>query len=218
MRQVDIIGVGITNFGKHLDKSLTELGGKVAIEALKDSGIKPSEINIGFFSNMQAGSLLADFTIGQNVLWEAGVNSVPVFNVENACTSGSSAFNLAWMSVASGAYDTAIVVGAEKLNVPNVGLMVAGRTELDTLEGLVVSDCLCHACESPYENLWHNERATGDGLRQKPPTRRPESTGAIQESHNCGRSTEFAHDSRSLDTLDVLPERRRRSRSGLVRF
>jgi acetyl-CoA acetyltransferase len=138
MRQVDIIGVGMTNFGKHTDKSLAELGGKVAIEAIKDAGIKPSQINAGFFANMQAGNLLSDFTIGQNVFWEAGINSVPVFNIENACTSGSSAFNLAWMGVASGAYDMAIVAGAEKLILPSVGLMQAGKTELDTLEGLVV--------------------------------------------------------------------------------
>jgi acetyl-CoA acetyltransferase len=138
MRQVDIIGVGITNFGKHIDKSLVDLGGKVAVEAIKDAGIKPSQINAGFFANMQAGHLLTDFTIGENVLWVAGINGVPIYNIENACTSGSSAFNLAWTGVAFGAYDTAIVVGAEKLVVPNVGLMQAGRTELDTLEGLVV--------------------------------------------------------------------------------
>jgi acetyl-CoA acetyltransferase len=138
MRPVDIIGIAISRFGKHIEKSLVELGGKVAIEALKDAGIKPSQINAGFFANMQAGSLFTDFTIGQNVFWQAGINRVPVFNVENACTSGSSAFNLAWMGVSSGAYDMAIVVGAEKLNVPNVGLMIGGKTELDTLEGLVV--------------------------------------------------------------------------------
>ena len=138
MRPVDIIGVGLTNFGKHIDKSLVELGGKVAIEALKDAGVKPSQINAGFFANMQAGSLFSDFTIGQNVFWQAGICGVPVFNVENACTSGSSAFNLAWMGVASGAYDMAMVVGAEKLIVPNLGLMQAGTSELDTLEGMVV--------------------------------------------------------------------------------
>jgi len=138
MRQVDIIGVGITKFGKHIDKTLVQLGGRAAIEALKDARVKPSQIGVGFFANMQAGRLLTDFTIGQNVLWEAGINGVPVFNVENACTSGSSAFNLGWMAVASGAYDTAIVVGAEKLIMPNIGMMQAGQTELDTLEGLVV--------------------------------------------------------------------------------
>ena len=138
MRPVDIIGVGITNFGKHIEKSLVELGGKVAIEALKDAGVKPSEVNAGVFANMQAGSLFSDFTIGQNVFWQAGIKGVPVFNVENACTSGSTAFNLAWMGVASGAYDIAMVLGAEKLIIPNLGLMQAGTTELDTLEGMVV--------------------------------------------------------------------------------
>jgi len=91
MRDVDIIGVGLTSFGKHLDKSLVDLGGMVAIEAVKEAGIKPSEVNIGFFSNMLAGSIFTDFTIGENVLWQAGISRVPVFNIENACTSGSSA-------------------------------------------------------------------------------------------------------------------------------
>lgn len=141
MRPVDIIGVGITKFGKHLDKSVVQLGSQVAIEAIKDAGLKPSEVGAGFFSNMQAANIFSEFTVGQNVFWNAGVNRVPVFNIENACASGSSAFNLAWMGVASGMYDTAIVVGAEKLVVPNLGLLQAGATELDTLEGLVVVEC-----------------------------------------------------------------------------
>jgi acetyl-CoA acetyltransferase len=152
MRQVDVIGVGITKFGKHIEKSLVQLGSMAALEALKDAGIKPSAINIGFFSNMQAGSLLSDFTIGQNVLWEVGINSVPIYNVENACTSGSSAFNLAWMSIVSGQYDTAIVVGAEKLILPTVGLMMAGKTELDTLEGLVVPTAFAMRANLHMEN------------------------------------------------------------------
>jgi len=138
MRAVDIIGVGLTSFGKHPEESLVDMGAKVAIEAVKDAGIKPSQVNIGFFSNMLAGSIQTDFTIGENVMWNAGVSSVPIFNVENACTSGSSAVNLAWMAVGSGAYDIALVVGAEKLFVPNLGLMQAGKSQLDTLEGLVV--------------------------------------------------------------------------------
>ena len=138
MRDVDIIGVGMVPFGKHIDKTLAQLGGIAAIEAIKDAGVRPSEINIGFFANMQAGHITQEFTVGQNVLYEAGVSGIPVFNIENACTSGSSAFNLAWTCVGSGEYDVAIVVGAEKLIVPNLGLMNPGVTELNVLEGGVV--------------------------------------------------------------------------------
>ncbi|MCR4420798.1 MAG: thiolase family protein [Clostridia bacterium] len=138
MRPVDIIGVGITPFGKHPDKSVVQLGSEAALQAIKEAGVKPSDIGACFFANMQAPRLLADFTLGQNVFWEVGINRVPVFNVENACTSGSSAFNLAWMGVASGMYDLAMVVGAEKLMVPQLGLMQGAASEIETLEGLVV--------------------------------------------------------------------------------
>ncbi len=138
MRQVDIIGADMTAFGPQIETPLVELGARAAIGAIKNAGIKPSQINIGFFANMQAGNITGEFTVGQNILWEAGVNRIPVFNVENACTSGASAFNLAWTSIISGMYDVAIVVGAEKLVVPNLGLLQAGATELNVLEGGVV--------------------------------------------------------------------------------
>ena len=137
MRQVDIIGVGITAFGKHPEKSLQELGSIAALEAIKDAGIKPYEVGAGFYANALSGRLFGEFTPGQNVLWEVGINRVPIVNVENACTSSSSAFHLAWTGVAAGMYDAAIVVGAEKMFVPGFGLIVSSETQLDCLEGLV---------------------------------------------------------------------------------
>jgi acetyl-CoA acetyltransferase len=137
MRQVDIIGVGLTFFGKQPERSLLNLGSAVALEAIKDAGIKPSQIGAGFYSNARGGSLFGEYTAGQNVLWQVGINRVPIVNVENACTSSSSAFYLAWSGIAAGLYDTAIVVGTEKMFVPGLGLIVSSDTQLDCLEGLV---------------------------------------------------------------------------------
>lgn len=137
MRKVDIIGVGMTSFGKHTDRTFIELGAQAVLEAMHDAGIKPSQVEAGFSSCVLAGRLFGAVTSGQTILWEAGISRVPVVNVENACTSGSTAFNLAWIGIAAGMYDTAIVVGAEKLIVPQLGLISSGDTELDTLEGLV---------------------------------------------------------------------------------
>ncbi|MGQ9824572.1 MAG: AMP-binding enzyme [Desulfotomaculales bacterium] len=77
------------------------------------------------------------FMEGLNVFWEVGINSIPVFNVENACTSGSTAFYLAYMAIAAGVIQAALVVGAEKLYVPNIGLLNSGANELDTRLGMV---------------------------------------------------------------------------------
>jgi acetyl-CoA acetyltransferase len=138
MRAVDIIGAGMFPFGNHKTMPLVEMGTRAAVEAIKDAGIKPSQINIGYFANMQGGNLTKEFTIGQAVLWGAGINKIPVFNIENACTSGASATTLAWMSIASGQYDLAIVVGAEKLNVPFVPLLNPSMRDINVLEGNVV--------------------------------------------------------------------------------
>lgn len=138
MRAVDIIGAGMIPFGKHENMPLVEMGTRAAIEAIKDAGVRPSDITIGFFANMQAGNLTKEFTVGQAVMWGAGINKVPVFNVENACTSGASATTLAMMSIASGQYDVAIVVGAEKLNVPMQMLLNPSLRDLNVLQGNVV--------------------------------------------------------------------------------
>ena len=138
MRSVSIVGTGIIPFGKHLDQTLVQLGRQAALDALRDGGVKPSEVGIGFFANFLAAHTSAEFTVGQNVFWEVGINKIPVLNVENACTSGSSAFHMAWLSIASGQYDVAIVAGAEKMYVPGLGLINSGETQLDTQLGFVV--------------------------------------------------------------------------------
>jgi acetyl-CoA acetyltransferase len=137
MRQVDIIGAGMTRFGKHPDTSFMQLGAVAAREALANAKIEPSDIQVGFCAYFLAGRLFGAATAGQTMFWETGINRIPVVNVENACTSGSSAVHLAYLAIAAGVYDTAIVLGVEKMMVPGVGLLSSGDTELDTLEGLV---------------------------------------------------------------------------------
>lgn len=137
MASASVIGVGMIPFGKYLGRTLVDLGSEAAYLALKDAGLSPKLVQIGFFANGFAGRLFGDFTIGQNVFWNVGINSIPVVNVENACTSGSTAFYLAYNAVAAGQVGVALAVGAEKLYVPELGLLNSGQTELDTQLGRV---------------------------------------------------------------------------------
>ena len=137
MASVAVVGVGMIPFGKHPDRTLVDLGSEAAYLALKDAGLSPTLVEIGFFGNGFAGRLFGDFTIGQNVFWEVGINRIPVVNVENACTSGSTAFYLAYNAVAAGQVEVAMAVGAEKLYVPELGLLNSGQTELETQLGRV---------------------------------------------------------------------------------
>lgn len=137
MMDVKAIGAGIIPFGKHPERTLVGMGAEAAFLALRDAGIPPSGVEAAFFSNGLASRLFGDHTIGQNVLWEVGIHRIPVVNVENACTSGSSAFYLACNMVAAGQAETVIVVGAEKMCVPEFGLINSGETEIDTQLGMV---------------------------------------------------------------------------------
>jgi acetyl-CoA acetyltransferase len=137
MSSVAIVGVGMSHFGKHPERTLVAMAGEAARLALKDAGIKPDQVEACFFANGLASRLFGDFTIGQNVFWEVGINRVPVVNVENACTSGSTALYLAYNAVAAGQAEVALAVGAEKMYVPEFGLINSGQSELDTQLGLV---------------------------------------------------------------------------------
>jgi acetyl-CoA acetyltransferase len=137
MASAAVVGVGIIPFGKHSGRTLLSMAVEAAWLALKDAGIAPDRVEACFWANMLAGRLFGDFTIGQNVFWEVGINRVPVINVENACTSGSTAVYLAYNMVAAGQAEVAFVVGAEKMYIPQFGLINSGETELDTQLGLV---------------------------------------------------------------------------------
>ncbi|WP_324291728.1 thiolase family protein [Cupriavidus sp. D39] len=66
-----------------------------------------------------------------------GLLGKPMVNVENACASGSTAFHLAWLQVASGQCDIALVVGAEKLSHPDKSLafkVMSAGTDLSELQ------------------------------------------------------------------------------------
>lgn len=132
-----VIGVGMIPFGKHENRSLVGMGAEACRMALKDAHINPSQVDAAFLSSGLAPKLFGDFTMGQNVFWEVGINRIPVINVENACTSGSTAFFLAYNMVAAGQAETALVCGAEKMCVPGFGLISSGESQLDTQLGMV---------------------------------------------------------------------------------
>ncbi len=132
-----IIGIGLTAFGQHPHRTLVSLGSEAALAALRDAELSAVRVEAGFFANAFAGRLLGDLTVGQNVFAELGITRIPVVNVENACTSGSTALYLARQAIDSGAADVVLAVGAEKMCVPGLGLIDSGATELDTQLGLV---------------------------------------------------------------------------------
>lgn len=135
MRPVYVLGVGMTPFGKFADRSLKDLGFEAGWAAIKDSGLAASRIKIAFFANAYAGLLTGQESLrGQTVLREIGLTGIPVVNVENACASGSTAFYLAHMAVASGQVDLALALGAEKLFADDLSRTLAALATSTDIE------------------------------------------------------------------------------------
>ncbi len=116
MRDVAIIGVGMTRFGKFADKGIKDLVRESSESAIKDSTIEIKDIEAAYVGSAVAGLMTGQEMIKAQVTLAAmGIEDIPMYNVENACASSSSALNLAWTAVGAGVYDCALVVGFEKL-------------------------------------------------------------------------------------------------------
>lgn len=123
MTRPTIVGVGMSKFGRQPDSTLKSLAGHAAFAALSDAGIEASEVDCVFAANVGAGLITGQEGIrGQVSLKEIGLGGMPLFNVENACASGSSGVHLASKYLASGAAETALVIGYEKMSVPDKSL------------------------------------------------------------------------------------------------
>lgn len=113
---VYIIGVGMTRFGKYLNRSIKDLAKEAVEEALLDAGLQKKDLEAAWFSNSTWGFFEGQHQVrGQVALGSMGIHEIPVFNVEGACGGGSQALHAAWLSIASGVYNCTLVVGAEKL-------------------------------------------------------------------------------------------------------
>ncbi len=126
MRDVAIIGVGHTKFGKWETKTAVELFAEAALQAMEDAGVEGKEIEALF-----VGSALPDFGEGQAMInvhctSELGLGQIPSTRFEGACASSTVAIRDAHMWVASGEFDVVLVGGTER--VLPMGTPLATRT------------------------------------------------------------------------------------------
>ena len=117
MRDVSIIGIGITKFGELWEKSLRQLGLETGLSAINDAGITSADIDALYIGNMAAGSTLQQEHVSALMADYCGLtnNHVPATRVEAASASGGLALRQAYMAIAGGFIDIAVVGGAEKM-------------------------------------------------------------------------------------------------------
>jgi acetyl-CoA acetyltransferase len=116
MREVAIVGAGMTRFAKHIDRNMKDLAREAVEGALQSANVEKNALEAVAVGNAMAGLITGQECIrGQVVLRNMGIGGIPVINTENACASAATAFHLAWLYVASGMYDVVMALGMEKL-------------------------------------------------------------------------------------------------------
>ncbi|MGC8816733.1 MAG: thiolase domain-containing protein [Candidatus Hadarchaeum sp.] len=115
MRDVAIIGVGITKFGELWDLSFRQMIIEAGARALEDAGIDGKQIDAMYVGNMSSGQFICQEHIASLIADHAGLAPIPATRVEAACASGGLALRQAVISVASGVHDYVVAAGIEKM-------------------------------------------------------------------------------------------------------
>ncbi len=122
-RDVLVAGVGMIPFakpGKH--EPYTEMAAKATRQALTDAGIAYEEIEQAY-----VGYVYGDSTAGQRAVYEVGMTGIPVVNVNNNCSTGSTALFLARQAVAHGAAECVLALGFEHMSPGALGAQFTDR-------------------------------------------------------------------------------------------
>ncbi len=123
-RKVYVIGVGMTNFEKPgaRDWDYPDMAKEAGEQALKDAGVDYDEIEQVF-----AGYVYGESTSGQAAAYGLGLTGVPIYNVNNNCSTGSTALFMAKQLVEGGIVDCALALGFEKMAKGSLDTSGKGR-------------------------------------------------------------------------------------------
>jgi acetyl-CoA C-acetyltransferase len=132
MRDVAVIGVGMTQFGELWGKSIKDIFVEAALKAIKNAGV--DHIDSMYVGSMSSGLFVGQEHLGAMLADYLGQNPVPATRVESACASGGASFRSAYFEVASGASDIVLAGGVEKMT-----------------DGADVTDSLATAADQEYE-------------------------------------------------------------------
>jgi sterol carrier protein 2 len=123
-RKVFVIGVGMTKFEKpgSTGKDYPDFAKEAGEKALADAGISYTEIE-----QAAVGYCYGDSTCGQRAVYQLGCTGIPVYNVNNNCSTGSTALFMAKQFVEGGLADCALALGFEKMEKGSLGAKFMDR-------------------------------------------------------------------------------------------
>lgn len=135
MREVAVIGIGQSAFGKFPWRTAGDLGAEAVRAALEDCSIPPKAVEVAYCARAYDANCTA-----QSVLKEVGIRNIEMINVENACAGGSTSFRGVWKEIADGRYDVGIAIGVESMTTSPIAgkLIPPEKTDLEGHLGLTM--------------------------------------------------------------------------------
>ena len=122
--RVFVIGVGMTKF-ERCETDVKELGQAATKSALQDADIGYDAIEQAFCGYVNGMS-----TLGQQTLYGVGMTGIPVYNVNNNCSTGSTALYMAYTAIRSGQNDAVLALGFEKMQKGPLEKQLPGLQEI----------------------------------------------------------------------------------------
>ncbi len=138
MRDVAVIGVGHTKFGLHTDKSLVDLFGEAALQAIHDAGVDRKKIEAIYIGQHGGGITDGTTNLGGFMAEELGLRGIPSLRFEGACASSTVAFREAYREIAGGWHDIMLVGGVERLL--SAGTSVGTKSLASAVDGIYESN------------------------------------------------------------------------------
>jgi acetyl-CoA C-acetyltransferase len=145
--------MGCTPFGEHWDKGADHLLVDAANEAIGSAGVKIDDIDAFWLGTM--GSGISGLTLSRPLK----LDYRPVTRLENMCATGSEAFRNACYAVASGAYDTAMAIGVEKLKDSGFSGLVTARPVDDGTAASLTAPALFSLLSPAYAHKYGVDQA-----------------------------------------------------------
>jgi acetyl-CoA acetyltransferase len=134
-KRVNVIGVGMTKFAKPgASEEYNEMAAKAIKAALEDAKVPYDQIQQAY-----CGYVYGDSTCGQRSVYDVGLTGIPVFNVNNNCSTGSTALMLGKQAIDAG-QDCVLVVGFEKMEKGALGAKFNDRTNPLDQHAMVMND------------------------------------------------------------------------------
>ncbi|BCN80744.1 lipid-transfer protein [Prescottella equi] len=125
-KRVFVVGVGMTKFEKPgaREWDYPDMAREAGTKALEDAGIDYREVQHAY-----VGYVYGESTSGQRAVYELGLSGIPIVNVNNNCSTGSTALYLATQAVRSGQVDCALALGFEKMQTGSLGTTYDDREQ-----------------------------------------------------------------------------------------